>query len=171
MVELRHLRYFTAVAEAWRHRRHCANPSCGTVGYQRADSRSRIGIRRLSLFDRKNRRIRLTYHGEQFLKDAREVLAAADRSVANVQKSTRGEIGTLTIGFFIGGTGTFFSGLIKEFRHRFRRCSSRWWRWRLPCSIAHWRRAPSISRSPVPCNRPTQRSSARSISRRNRFTR
>ena len=119
MVELRHLRYFTAVAEhggigTTARILHVAQSA---ISEQIRDLESELGV---ALFDRKNRRIRLTYHGQQFLKDAREVLAAADRSVANVQKSTRGEIGTLTIGFFIGGTGTFFSGLIKEFRHRFR---------------------------------------------------
>jgi DNA-binding transcriptional LysR family regulator len=86
------------------------------ISEQIHDLESELGV---ALFDRTNRRIRLTYHGEQFLKDARVVLAAADRAVANVRKSIRGEIGALTIGFFVGGTGPFFSRLIKDFRHRF----------------------------------------------------
>jgi DNA-binding transcriptional LysR family regulator len=86
------------------------------ISEQIHDLESELGV---VLFDRRTRRIRLTYHGEQFLKDARVVLAAADQAVANVQKSIRGEVGTLSIGFFVGGTGTFFSGIIKEFRHRF----------------------------------------------------
>jgi len=117
-VELRHLRYFTAVAEhggvgSTARILHVAQSA---ISEQIHDLESELGV---DLFDRTNRRIRLTYHGEQFLKDARAVLAAADRAVANVRKSIRGEIGTLTIGFFVGGTGTFFPRLIKEFRHRF----------------------------------------------------
>jgi DNA-binding transcriptional LysR family regulator len=71
------------------------------------------------LFDRAKRQIHLTNHGEQFLKDARAVLASADSAVANVQRSLRGEVGTLTIGFFGGGTETFFPAIIKGYRRRF----------------------------------------------------
>lgn len=117
-VELRHLRYFTAVAEHGGIGRaaQVLHVAQSAISEQIRDLESELGV---SLFDRKNRRIRLTYHGEQFLKDARAVLAAADHAVANVQKSIQGEIGTLTIGFFVGGTGNFFSSVIKEFRHRF----------------------------------------------------
>lgn len=118
-MELRHLRYFVAVAENGGFARaalflHVAQSA---ISEQIRDLEEELGV---SLFDRKNRRIRLTYHGEQFLEDARAVLASADKAVANVQKSLRGEIGTLTIGFFVGGTGTFFPAIIKEFRHRFK---------------------------------------------------
>jgi DNA-binding transcriptional LysR family regulator len=117
-MELRHLRYFTAVAEHGGIGRtaQILHVSQSAISEQIRDLELELGV---SLFDRKNRRIRLTYHGEQFLKDARAVLASADHAVANVQKSTEGEIGTLTIGFFVGGTGNFFPSIIKEFRHRF----------------------------------------------------
>jgi DNA-binding transcriptional LysR family regulator len=117
-MELRHLRYFTAVVENGGIGRasRTLHVAQSAISEQIHDLESELGV---ALFDRKNRRIRLTYHGEQFLKDARAVLASADQAIANVQKSIRGEVGTLTIGFFVGGTGTFFSGIIKEFRHRF----------------------------------------------------
>lgn len=118
-MELRHLRYFIAVAENGGFAKaalflHVAQSA---ISEQIRDLEGELGV---SLFDRKNRRIRLTDHGEQFLEDAHAVLASADKAISNVQKSLRGEIGTLTIGFFVGGTGTFFPGLIKEFRHRFK---------------------------------------------------
>lgn len=117
-MELRHLRYFTAVVENGGIGRaaRTLHVAQSAISEQIHDLESELGV---ALFDRKNRRIRLTYHGDQFLKDARAVLASADQAIANVQKSIRGEVGTLTIGFFVGGTGTFFSGIIKEFRHRF----------------------------------------------------
>jgi DNA-binding transcriptional LysR family regulator len=117
-MELRHLRYFVAVAESGGFARtarilHVAQSS---ISEQIHDLEDELGV---SLFDREKHRIRLTYQGEHFLKDARAVLASANRAVANVQRSLRGEIGTLTIGFFVGGTGTFFPAIIKEFRRRF----------------------------------------------------
>jgi DNA-binding transcriptional LysR family regulator len=117
-MELRHLRYFTAVAEhgGFARTARLLHVSQSAISEQIRDLESELGVQ---LFNRKNRRIRLTDHGEHFLEDARAILAAADKAVANVQKSLRGEAGTLTIGFFVGGTGTFFPGLIKEFRHRF----------------------------------------------------
>jgi DNA-binding transcriptional LysR family regulator len=118
-VELRHLRYFVAVAESGGFARAAVflHVAQSAISEQIRDLERELGV---SLFDRKNRRIRLTWHGEQFLEDARAVIASADTAVANVQKALRGEIGTLTIGFFVGGTGTFFPGIIKEFRHRFK---------------------------------------------------
>jgi DNA-binding transcriptional LysR family regulator len=71
------------------------------------------------LFDRAKRQIRLTYHDEIFLKDAKTVLASADGAVANMQRSLRSEVGTLTVGVFARGTGPFFSAIIKEFKRRF----------------------------------------------------
>ncbi len=117
-MELRHLRYFSAVAESGGFGRAAAvlRVAQSAISEQIGDLETELGV---LLFDRKNRRIRLTYHGEKFLEDARAVLAAADKAVGNVQKSLRGEIGTLTIGFFVGGTGTFFPAIIKEFRLRF----------------------------------------------------
>lgn len=117
-MELRHLRYFTAVAEngGFGRTARLLHVAQSAISEQIRDLEAELGV---MLFDRNNRRIRLTYQGEQFLEDARAVLALADKAVANVQKSLRGEIGTLNIGFFVGGTGTFFPGIIREFRRRF----------------------------------------------------
>ena len=114
-VELRHLRYFTTVAESGGFGRAAIllNVAQSAISEQVHDLETELGVQ---LFNRNNRRIKLTHHGEQFLDDAQEILKLADKAVANAKKSLRGEIGTLTIGFFVGGTGTFFPALIKEFR-------------------------------------------------------
>jgi DNA-binding transcriptional LysR family regulator len=44
------------------------------------------------------------------------VLAAADRAVEITRRSARGEVGTLNIGFFNGGTGPDVPAIIKDFR-------------------------------------------------------
>ncbi|HTF65512.1 MAG TPA: LysR substrate-binding domain-containing protein [Edaphobacter sp.] len=117
-MELRHLRYFKAVAEngGFGRTARLLHVAQSAISGQIRDLEQELGV---SLFDRTKRRIRLTYHGEHFLKDARTVLASADSAVANVQRSIRGEVGTLTIGFFVGGTGTFFPAIIKEFKRCF----------------------------------------------------
>jgi DNA-binding transcriptional LysR family regulator len=114
-VELRHLRYFTTVAESGGFGRaaRLLNVAQSAISEQVHDLEAELGVQ---LFDRNNRRVKLTDHGEQFFEDAQEVLKLADKAVLNVKKSMHGEIGTLTIGFFVGGTGTFFPALIREFR-------------------------------------------------------
>ena len=117
-MELRHLRYFKAVAEngGFARAARLVHVAQSAISGQIHDLEEELGV---PLFDRAKRQIHLTYHGEQFLRDARIVLASADSAVANVQRSLRGEVGTLTIGFFGGGTGTFFAAIMKEFRRRF----------------------------------------------------
>lgn len=117
-MELRHLRYFIAVAENHGFGRAALalNVSQSAISEQIADLESELG---LPLFDRQNRQIRLTIPGEQFLQDARSVIAVANRAVSNVHKSQHGEIGSLNIGFFVGGTASFFPRIIREFRSRY----------------------------------------------------
>ena len=63
-------------------------------------------------------KLRLTSHGEMFLVEAKKLLEGAAYAVEMAQRSVRGEIGTLRIGFFNGGTGTLVPKLIKDFRRR-----------------------------------------------------
>jgi DNA-binding transcriptional LysR family regulator len=44
------------------------------------------------------------------------LVAGADRAVDVAQRTARGEIGSLSIGFVIWGTGAFFPGVIRAFR-------------------------------------------------------
>ena len=54
-----------------------------------------------------------------FLDDAKATLASASRAIENVKRAEKGEVGTLTIGFFAGALGSFVPKLINEFRRRF----------------------------------------------------
>ncbi|MFT4112888.1 LysR family transcriptional regulator [Silvibacterium sp.] len=114
-MELRHLRYFTVVAETGGFGRaaRMLHVAQSAISEQIRDLERELGV---SLFNRENRRVRLTHEGEQFLEDARTVLDAANRAVTNMQRSQRGELGKLTVGFFVGGMGPFFSSIIREFR-------------------------------------------------------
>jgi DNA-binding transcriptional LysR family regulator len=97
-VELRHLRYFVAVAEE--------------LHFSRAAARLRIAqpalsqqIRRLeqelgvALFNRTKRHVELTPAGRALLEEGGRVLAQAERAARTAQRAARGEIGPLAIGF------------------------------------------------------------------------
>jgi DNA-binding transcriptional LysR family regulator len=116
-MELRHLRYFRAVAEfgsftAAGQRLHVSQSS---ISEQILDLVAEIGG---PLLDRSGRQVRLTPQGQIFLEEARKTLEAADRAVDVTQRAMRGEVGTLTIGFFLWGAGGFFPRIIREYRTR-----------------------------------------------------
>ena len=96
-LELRHLRYFLAVAD--------------TLHFGRAAERLSMSqpplsqqIRQLEtlldsqLFVRSHRRVQLTPAGEVLLEQARDILQRVDKAVDTVQRAQRGESGELRIG-------------------------------------------------------------------------
>src|ERR1700730_6722641 len=98
IMELRHLRYFVAVAEALSFTKaaenlHLAQPS---LTRQIKDLETEIKVQ---LIDRSGKRISLTVEGESFLLDARSLLAECAQSVQAVQRLSRGECGQLNIGY------------------------------------------------------------------------
>lgn len=114
-MELRHLRYFCAVAE-WQGFSRAARAlriSQSAISEQILDLEEEIGV---SLLNRVQHRISLTPPGEIFYAEAKKVLAAADRAVDLAQRSMRGEMGSLSIGFLVWGTGVFFPIIIRGFR-------------------------------------------------------
>src|SRR5579863_9963162 len=96
-MELRHLRYFVAVAEELSFRRaaerlHLAQPPLSS---QIKGLETELGVR---LFERSTRSVKLTSPGRVFLDEARLVLMAAERAEQNVRKAQHGIIGSLRIG-------------------------------------------------------------------------
>ena len=117
-MELRHLRYFCAVADCKGYsqaarRLHVAQSS---VSEQVRDLEREIGV---PLLCRDGREVRLTAHGEVFLEEAKEILAHVHRAVEMAQRSLRGEAGTLSIGFMVAATAPFFPQIIREYRNHF----------------------------------------------------
>lgn len=114
-MELRHLRYFCAVAEqrGFSSSARVLHVSQSAISEQISDLEREIGV---ALLVRGQHKIRLTEQGEVFLAEAKKVLAAADHAVDMAQRSARGESGALKIGFFQGGTGPDVPAIIKNFR-------------------------------------------------------
>ncbi len=97
-MELRHLRYFVAIAEHEHIGRaaRVLHVSSSPLSRQIHQLEDEIGVR---LFERVGRGIQLTEAGRVFHQEAREALARLDRSVATAQAASRGELGRLRIGF------------------------------------------------------------------------
>ena len=114
-MELRHLRYFCAVADwnGFNRAARALHTSQSSISAQIRDLEREIGVK---LLNRTQSQVTLTEAGKRFLEESRKVVAAADRAVNIAQRTARGEIGSLTIGFLIWGTGAFFPGIIRDFR-------------------------------------------------------
>jgi DNA-binding transcriptional LysR family regulator len=116
-VELRHLRYFVAVAEE----RHFGRAAQRLRIAQPPLSRQIQALEAeldLSLFDRSRRRVELTAAGAAFLEHARRVLEALDAGVREARRAAAGEIGRIAIGY---PSSVAFSGLpelLRAFRLR-----------------------------------------------------
>lgn len=97
-MELRHLRYFIAVAEELHFGRaaQVLGISQPPLSQQIQALESELGAR---LFDRTNRRVELSEAGRLFLEEARLVLAQVDKAADVARRAQLGELGELKIGF------------------------------------------------------------------------
>jgi len=116
-VELRHLRYFVAVAEELHfgraaQRLHIAQPP---LSQQIRHLEGELGV---SLFHRTNRRVALTDAGRAFLVEARLTLAQAERAMEVASRAARGEVGQLIIGYMASAELNVFPRLLPLFRKR-----------------------------------------------------
>lgn len=117
-MELRHLRYFVAVAEELHfgraaQRLFMAQPP---LSQQILQLEREIGT---ALFARTNRRVELTPAGQVFLQEAREILARVDHAVLTAQRASRGEAGWLGVGFVASATYDVLPVILRRFRERF----------------------------------------------------
>ena len=96
-MELRHLRYFVAVAEAGSVTRAAAALGIGQppLSQQIAALEAEVGVR---LFDRVARRLVLNPPGQAFLDGARRALAEAADAAEAARRLERGEAGALSLG-------------------------------------------------------------------------
>lgn len=97
-MELRHLRYFIAVAEELHFGRaaQVLGISQPPLSQQIQALEHEVGAR---LFERTNRRVELSEAGRLFLQEARLVLAQVDKAADVARRAQLGELGELKIGF------------------------------------------------------------------------
>jgi DNA-binding transcriptional LysR family regulator len=117
-MELRHLRYFVAVAEQLNVRRaaerlHVSQPP---LSRQIHDLEDELGT---ALFDRVNKKLTLTPAGAAFLNEARKILSHAQRATQLAKAASRGEAGQLSIAMLPPIGGLFLPPAIRTFRERY----------------------------------------------------
>ena len=117
-IELRHLRYFVAVAEeesftAAADQVHVAQQVLSSQIRKLEDA---VGTR---LLERSSRGVALTPAGEAFLAAARETLAALDRGVTAARNAARVTAGTLSVGISLVAGGDTRSLLLTSFERAY----------------------------------------------------
>lgn len=113
-LELRHLRYFLAVAEELNFSRaaerlHVAQPA---LSAQIRQLERQLGC---ELFARTTRKVELTPIGAMFKKDATRIVADADAAVAKVAAAAREVHGSLRLTLVAHGAGEVGTEILRRF--------------------------------------------------------
>ncbi len=118
-MELRHLRYFAAVAEELNFSRaaerlHMAQPP---LSVQVRALEAELGT---PLLERDRRRVSLTQAGREFLDQARAILLAADSAKARARSAASGVVGKLVLGYTASSMfNTVLPHSIRTFRNAY----------------------------------------------------
>lgn len=117
-IELRHLRYFVAVAEELHFGRaalrlHVAQPP---LSQQIRKLEQLLGY---PLFARTSRSVKLTAAGEAFFETARRTLRNVQRDIDETRSVGRGEVGSLHIGFVGSATLATLPGMLRAYREQY----------------------------------------------------
>lgn len=114
-MELRHLRYFVAVAEEL----HFGRAARKLFLSQPALSRQILELEKelgTELFLRTNREVRLTVAGVAFLRHGREILSHVERSKSEARSMGRGGLGCLEIGYISSLGAQVVPRIVRAFR-------------------------------------------------------
>ncbi|WP_263384728.1 LysR substrate-binding domain-containing protein [Granulicella arctica] len=119
-VELRHLRYFVAVAEELHfgraaERLHLSQPPLSQ------QIRSLESILGYTLFIRTSRSVKLTAAGEAYLERARRTLRNVQRDIEETRSIGQGEVGSLHIGFVGSAVLTTLPAIFRAYRNAYPR--------------------------------------------------
>lgn len=116
-MELRHLRYFIAVADELSFSRaaerlHIAQPP---LSQQIKALETELGVQ---LFNRTKRPLQLTEAGQAFVEEARSTLEKIDQAIRKTQRIQQGELGCLTVGLTSSMANGILPIIVRTFRRR-----------------------------------------------------
>jgi DNA-binding transcriptional LysR family regulator len=116
-MELRHLRYFIAVADEL-----SFTNAARRLHIQQAPLSTQIKILEkelgVTLFDR-HPKVQLTPAGQAFLEESRATLEKLEQAVYQTQRIHQGELGYLTVGFTSSISNSVFPEMLRTFRQRY----------------------------------------------------
>jgi DNA-binding transcriptional LysR family regulator len=117
-MELRHLRYFLAVAENLNfseaaRRLHVAQPA---ISQTILDLEEELEVK---LLLRTRRSVQLTAAGNAFVQEAEEIVRRSESAKTVAQRANKGEIGSLNIGFMPCSIAPILPGLIAAYNRSF----------------------------------------------------
>ncbi len=117
-MELRHLRYFVAVAEELNFRRAAERLRLAQPPLS-AQIKSLEGELGVQLLERTTRSVKLTHAGRVFLTEARAVLVAATQAEQRAKRAEQGLVGTLRIGLIAPSANAWLADVLRGFQQRF----------------------------------------------------
>src|SRR5690554_5350927 len=117
-MELRHMRYFLAVAEELNFRKaaerlHVSQPTLSTQVRQLEEE---MGVQ---LLKRDTHSVSLTPAGQHFQEHVRDILRQTDEAQRQARRMARGETGELSIGFVASLGQGLLPNVLRAYRKRF----------------------------------------------------
>lgn len=114
-MELRHLRYFMAVAEELHFGKaaaklHIAQPP---LSQQIQQLETELGFK---LFERTKRQVNLTEAGDAFLRETQQIFQQLEKAISIGKKISRGEKGELSIAFVSSAAYSIIPSILRNFR-------------------------------------------------------
>ena len=117
-MELRHLKYFVALAEELHFGRAAAKVQITqpVMSDQIRRLEQELGVK---LFFRTKRTVQLSEPGKIFFAEATQILERVEKAIAEVQKAEQGELGSLVIGYTGPALYSVLPKIIRTFRDRY----------------------------------------------------
>lgn len=117
-LELRHLRYFVAVAEELHFGRAAERLGIAQPPLSQQIQRieRELGVQ---LFDRSRRQVRLTAAGRTLLEQARPVIAGAEQAATATKEAAAGRRGSIAIGFVGSATYRALPAIVRRYRDQY----------------------------------------------------
>ncbi|MBV8225032.1 MAG: LysR family transcriptional regulator [Verrucomicrobia bacterium] len=117
-MELRHLRYFKAVADELNFTRAASRlrVAQSAVSSQIQDLENELGV---VLLERNRRRVTLTAAGEAFVEASERILRSVEDASRQARRIGQGEYGTLAVGFIGSQSHEWMPRVLKRFRAKY----------------------------------------------------